>query len=260
MPTRVQLAEMGWNGTMSSSWWPAWCFFLFALLGCSMGGAEPCNPPLGDFGVYGFKLESATVAWALDSIPLHSAAVVSTNPAVGDCQLRVAAGRLASPSNSEFCQRDTNASVFLDCAVTSGNPTPPMTIDPAALWSTEISGLGDPRTWATGNIVLPNAYLGEWYPSYLWDSAGCQTGKSIFGNATGIRVVVEESAGGIADFPLLVTPDYRRVFRVELDVANTLAGNVSGTCGVVATMTLLLRLTQTPDDFTVRNQPCALCK
>jgi hypothetical protein len=215
---------------------------------------------MGDFGVYGFELESASVAWALDSIPLHSAAVVSTSPDVGDCQFRVATGRLASPANSEFCQRDTNASVFLDCAVTSGNPTPPMSIDPASLWSTEISGLGDPRTWTIGNIVLPNAYVGESYPRYLWDSAGCQTGSSIGGNATGIRVVVEEAAGGIADFPLLVTPDYLRVFRIELDVANTLAGNVSGTCGVVATMTMSLRLTQVPDDFAVRNQPCTLCK
>jgi hypothetical protein len=215
---------------------------------------------MGDYGVYGFSLESASVEWALDNIPLHPAAVGSTSPAVGDCQLRVITGRLASPSNSEYCLRDTNATVYLDCAVTSSNPTPPMTIDPNSRWSTAISGLGDPRTWAVGNVALPNAYLSEGYPHYLSDSAGCQTGKSIFGNATGIRVVVEEAAGGIADFPLVVTPDYRRVFRIELHVANTLAGNVSGTCGVVATMTMSLRLSQVPDDFAVRNQPCTFCR
>lgn len=215
---------------------------------------------MADFGMYGFKLESASVAWALDSIPLHSAAVVSTSPPVGDCQLRVATGSLSNPASSAICQRDTKARVLLDCAVTDGNPSPPMTTDPASQWSLEISGLGDPRTWAVGNVVLPNAFLGQRYPRYLWDSAGCQTGTTIGGNATGIRVVVAEAAGGIADFPLLVTPDYRRVFRIELDVANTLASNVSGTCGVVATMTVSLRLTQTPDDFTVRNQPCAFCE
>ena len=197
------------------------------------------------------KLESASVAWALDSIPLHSAAVFSTSPPVGDCQLRVATGRLSNPASSAICQRDTTAIVSLNCAVTN---------DPASQWSLEIGGLGDPRTWAVGNVVLPNAFLGQRYPRYLWDSAGCQTGTTIGGNATGIRVVVEEAAGGIADFPLLVTPDYRRVFRIELDVANTLASNVSGTCGVVATMTVSLRLTQTPDDFTVRNQPCGYCE
>jgi hypothetical protein len=73
-------------------------------------------------------------------------------------------------------------------------------------------------------------------------------------------VVVEEATGGIADFPSVVTSDYRRVFRIDLDVAETLADAISGTCGVVATMTASLRFTQTPADFAVSNEVCAYCR
>jgi hypothetical protein len=70
-------------------------------------------------------------------------------------------------------------------------------------------------------------------------------------------VVVEEAVGGMADSPLFVATDFRRVFRIDLDTAKPLPGE---TCQIEATMTMSLRFIQTADDFTIRNQPCAWCE
>jgi hypothetical protein len=61
--------------------------------------------------------------------------------------------------------------------------------------------------------------------------------------------------GGSADYPQMVTPDYRRVFRI--DFAET---ELLGDCGGTATMTMSLRFAQTPADFSLVEMPCYLCK
>jgi hypothetical protein len=239
---------------------PAWCLSILLLSGC-LGQTDDCggpDGPRGDFGVYGFKLDSATVAWGLDSVPLHSATVGSDSPAVGDCQLSVDAGMASGHSNPTICvQKERSATVHLDCVATTPHPIPPSTVDYSSMWHLHISYLGNPSTWNAGDLVS-TAWLSQRYPSSLQNSPGCQFSPgSLTSGSQGFRVVVEETVGGMADSPQFVATDFRRVFRIDVDTTKPLPGD---TCQVVATMTMSLRLTLTADDFTIRDQSCSICE
>jgi hypothetical protein len=222
------------------------------LPGC--GGSDGCDAPLADAVAYGVHLESASVTWALDAIPLHAAAVASETPAIGDCQSETYPGHVPSPANPITCQWPHIIDIFLDCLVTAENPTPPVTRDYRVRWRFSFEIYDDPRTWIAGDVVAPTAHLGEQYPAYLWDTPGCYPPAST-GALRELPLVVEEAVGGPADYPQMVTPDYRRVFR--LDFAET---EPLGACGGTATMTMSLRLAQTPADFSLVALPCYLCK
>lgn len=229
---------------------------LFALMTPSCGGvhtAGPCNAPRGDFVAYGVQLESASVTWALDAVPLHAAAVVSERPAIGDCQLVTLPGHLSNPANPTTCQRQNFVTILLDCVATAENPTPPITGDYRARWSFDFDLYSDPRTWNTDDAAPPTAHLRQQYPAYLWDSANCQA-VATSSERPNLPLVVEEATGGIADYPLMVTPDYRRVFRIDFARTEAL-----GTCAGTASMTMSLRFVQTATDFSVVEMPCYLC-
>lgn len=102
--------------------------------------------------------------------------------------------------------------------------------------------------------------LGEEYPLYLRDQAGCRSSDMIPGGVAGLQLTIEEAIGGVTDYPALVTPDYRRVLRIDLDRWVTLQTDGSATCGVPAAMTFSLRLVQTAADFAVTSQLCYVCK
>jgi hypothetical protein len=235
---------------------PSW-FTVAVLIAIGAGcGSSSDNyyPPekrlTGEYAVYGAELESASAEWGLDIMPMHTATVVAGIPSLGDCQLRMDPGNIPSPANSTGCQCPGGLGMSLDCVVTSEVMASPR-------WRVDISGLGDARTWPVGDVVPPTAYVGEDYPSYVADSRGCQRARNTMGAATGLRIVVEEAVGGIADYPQVVTPDYRRVFRVELDLNETLASQEGGTCGITATMKLSARFVQNSWNFqAIEIQPC----
>ena len=224
------------------------------MSGCGSSSDGPCNAPLGEFIAYGLQLESAVVDWGLDAVPLHAAAIVSGSPAIGDCQLTTYPGHMPSPANATNCQRRNQVRISLDCVVTTENFTPSITRDYRAGWLFTFEIPSDPRTWTDGDVVAPAANFREHYPAYLWDAAGCQP-PTIDGAPRGLPLVVEEAVGGIADYPQMVTPDYRRVFRI--DFAET---ELLGACGGTATMTMSLRFAQTPADFSLTEMPCYLCR
>jgi hypothetical protein len=241
------------------------CLAVVTCAGC--GGSDPCYPPVGDFVSHGFQVESASVAWALDTVPLHSAAVVAEQPSVGDCQLHFGSGLLPAPSNSADCQRADGPTVYLDCVAKEEILTGQLTSDPYARWLINITGLGDPRSWSVGLLAeaVPyptgqvTPYLGEQYPLYIRDSAGCRTSDMVPGGVAGLQLTAEEAVGGAADYPAMVTPDYRRVLRIDLDRSVTLQTDGGTTCGVTATMILSLRLVQTAADFTPTQRTCGRC-
>jgi hypothetical protein len=244
------------------------CLLLVAQASCGGSAEVPCNSPVGEFASYGFQVESAQVTWALDTLPMHPAAVVAEQPSVGDCQLSIRNGRIPALTNSATCQRADGAAISLDCVVAAEAATPLLTRDPRARWLVQIVGLGDPRLWSVGLLAeaVPyptgqvTPYLLESYPLYLGDSAGCRGTSEIPGGVAGLALTAEEAVGGVADSPTTVTPDYRRVLRMDLDRSVTLLTDGGATCGVPVMMTFSLRLVQTAADFDASSQPCYLCK
>jgi hypothetical protein len=220
--------------------------------GC--GGVDSCKAPVGDFAVYGADFSTASVAWALDTVPMHSATVGPETPAVGDCQLWIVPGRLPSPSNTSPCLDDRSFEMLLDCVVTNENLRKPIERDPVARWMVSFGGFGDSRTWAVGELDPSQVFRTETYPRYLQTSLGCQGASSGSGQNSGVRVFVEEAAGVIAEYPQVVKPDYLRVFRLEFHESLTLS------CGVAATMDASLRFTQTAANYAVTSQFCVACK
>jgi hypothetical protein len=228
---------------------------LFTLMSC--GGVHsdgPCNAPVGDFVAYGVQLESASVTWALDKVPPHTAGVVSEGPGIGDCQLVRVPGHLPSPANPTTCQRQNFVSFTLDCVAAAETIKPPITRDYRARWSFSFDLPSDPRTWNTDDAVPPTASMRQQYPAYLWDSASCQA-VATGSEHPNLPIVVEEATGGIADYPLVVTSDYRRVFRIDFARTEAL-----GACAGTVSMTMSLRFVQTATDFSVVQMPCYLCK
>jgi len=241
------------NGTSLRS---ALLVAVLAFTSCG-GGTDNCTPPVGDFVFYEVSVDSASLEWSLDTVPMHAAAL-EPSPSVGDCGLRITPGRIPDPAGTIICQQPQHMWINIDCVVRQENIKPPLTIDPASRWTFEISVPGDPRTWPVGELSA--SYLSEGYPGYLRDSAGCTWGRSDSGLLAGLHLSVEESTGDIAPFPQAVTQDYRKVLRIDLDLNETIASSISGTCGVTAAMTMSLRLVQTPADFEEKQDACTLCK
>ena len=239
------------------------CLLVIADADCG-GGSEACTSHPADFASYGFQVESASVSWALDSVPMHSAAVVAEQPSVGDCQLSIADGLVAIPSDPAGCPGGHDATISLDCVVTAEHPTAPQTRDPNARWLIEVGGLGDPRAWSVGSVDGPTPnpeeaatpYVLETYPLYLHHSAGCRSSDAMTGGAASLQATVEEAVGGRADYPSTVTSDYRRVLRIDLDRSVTLLTDGGATCTVPAATNISLRLVQTSADFTITQGQC----
>jgi hypothetical protein len=78
------------------------------------------------------------------------------------------------------------------------------------------------------------------------------------GDFAGLKLAVEEAVGGPADYPAIVTPDYRRVLRVELDRSVTLQTDGGETCSVPAAKNISLRLVQTAADFAITQGECVV--
>jgi hypothetical protein len=236
------------------------CALALPVLGCG-GHSDSCNIPTCDNGIYSASLESGSVAWSHGGVPLDSASVVTGSAAAEGCTLTTTPGKIGSPSNPQPWQTVTSMSLTLTFEL-AGSSQP--SVDGGVgidwvKWQIRFANLGDPRSWAVGAVGAPDAQIEEDYTmpfSGPIDGAPtcCMTSEGI-GNSANLRIEVEQAVGGAAEFPLLVTPDYGRVFRLAYDGAS--GGRVAGD-----TARLSLRFTQTAADFSTRREACTsgFCK
>lgn len=233
---------------------PILCALFLPVLACG-GHTDTCSIPTCDNGTYSASLQSGSVEWLHDGVPLYSAGVVADNAGAEDCKLTTTLGKIGSPANPQPWQVATSMSLAL--TFEPGN-SGQQSVDGGigsdwVKWTIRFANLGDPRTWAVGEASLPEAKIDESYtksfPAALDGGPTCCMACLGIGDPANLHVVAEEVLGGAAEFPLLVTPDYLRVFRLEY-------GGASRGCEVGDTTRLSLRFTQTAADFSTRREPC----
>lgn len=112
-----------------------------------------------------------------------------------------------------------------------------------------LTKLGDPREWTKGVRTLRGDEAGL-YLEICEPGAGrgCTLCKAKTDDVT-VTVTVEEASGGKAAYPTLVTPDYKRVWRVDLDVATRPTVPVSGGGCPTVSSKVSLRFEQTAADW-----------
>lgn len=122
-----------------------------------------------------------------------------------------------------------------------------------------LTRLGDVREFALGTRTVAAGDLGIVAEICVpTGDRGCNLCK-IGLEDTKATVTVEEATGGKAAYPKLVTSDYKRVFRVEVDTGVRSSSSAGGACPTVATK-LVVRFEQTAADWRYDpNGPC-LCE
>jgi hypothetical protein len=224
------------------------------LLNCSSWGPPACNIPTCNYGTFTAKLQSGSVEWLRDAVPLYAAGVVTDSPGVGDCKL-MPSGKLGNPTNPAELRGVATLNLHLafqpanagQSSVDGGIPSE------LAEWGAQLAIPTDPRSWSVGEASSAPAVINEQYSKLLPDALDggptCCTNCNGTAAVANLHIVVEQAVGGPADTPLLVTPDYVRVFRIEYD-------GIAGLCGDGVTSHVSLQLTQTAVDFANQQTPC----
>ena len=224
------------------------------LLNCSSWGPPACNIPTCNYGAFTAELQSGTVEWVRDAVPLYAAVVVTGSPGVGECML-MPSGKLGNPTNPVELRGVAKLNLHLAYNPTyASQPSVDGGISSElAEWDTELAIPTDPRSWSVGDASSAPAVINERYSKLLPDAidGGSTCCTSCNGSAplANLHIVVEQAVGGPADIPLLVTPDYLRVFRIDYD-------GIAGLCGDGVTSHVSLQLTQTATDFANQQTPC----
>lgn len=127
-------------------------------------------------------------------------------------------------------------------------------------YSFRITGLGDPRAFAVGTHPLK---LEQIVGTVCVPTAGASTCAECAIRLTSevkATLVVEAAVGGVAPYPTLVTADYRRSYRIELETgllgSSATATTGAGVCASVRTK-VTVRFEETAADWRFDpNGPC----
>ncbi|MEO5767241.1 MAG: hypothetical protein ABIS92_02730 [Polyangia bacterium] len=205
--------------------------------------------------------------WALGAHALHDAELGSTDPAIGNCQLLGPVGPyLADPDTSlstypVIVGKVPTLSFSVECNNGQIGNAPAGRPSARSSLTVGISDIGDSRNWAVGEFALEAAgHLGLAYDLPLGgDSSMCCEHCATSALAVPVRVVVEEVIGGPTPYPAIVTANFKRVFRVEVDTPAL--ASAPSPCAGPAEMHLSVRFIQTAGDFRYHaEQVCTPCE
>lgn len=120
--------------------------------------------------------------------------------------------------------------------------------------------LGDPRGWVLGARTLRGRESGLAIELSDCPAQGpCLPCEAAVDDAT-VTVVVEQAAGAAAPYPKMVTSDYRRTYRIEIDTGSRTTQNGATACKPLA-IKASLQLEQTAADFVDNPQgQCTACE
>jgi hypothetical protein len=214
-----------------------------AAAGCTSNstcGEGSC--PRATFAVH--ALGDSTVTWAFAQSPEQtSTGFVTGEPAAGQCRFDYEG--VLYPSGTEIASPGLRA---LACSGENG-----------LLFNFLGLDLGDPRTWTVGTYTLQNQACAIECAS-CGPAAGTTGAPCSYGvlDTVDVTVVVEDAVGTAAPMPKLVTDDFVRTFRVELDTsAATARSSTGGVCDYPVTENVSLHLTQAATDYVYdANAPC----
>jgi hypothetical protein len=180
-------------------------------------------------------LSDSTLTWTYPTLvqTQTTTGFVPYPPAGYDCSFRFSKGS-ARPPGDDGADYFDPGSITVSC---SGGPY--------GLYDLVISALGDVRDWPAGTFtrVAP---------------PGTVAVKGFFGSTCGgnldglaLTVTVETATGGPAPFPQLVTSDFVRTFRLELDTSTVTPPNGPNgdACDFPLSGQVSLHLTQTTADY-----------
>jgi hypothetical protein len=198
------------------------------LAGCTRSSGE-CSPPAGGCprSTFTTQMTSGTLAYKVGSATSATSVPVSQ----------------AAPSDSTCTALNLDGEVFKDEFVNTIGPTVRCET-PTGYVYLALEKLGDPRAWPVGTRTLRGAEAG-----LVLEVADCPKDAPCFPCKAGVAdasvtVVVEEAAGAAAPYPRMVTADYRRTYRIEVDTGPRSTANGVSTCSGVA-VALSLHLEQT---------------
>ena len=227
---------------------------VFGLAAAASGFAAGCEArcptqscPTSHVDVH--ALDDSTVTWTFrDAPPEMATGFVPDPPSGSDCSFSFMKGSVdpgAAVSSAEAgADRVYPGSVIVSCAG-GGRGEFEFIITPP----------GDLREWSTGTFTLVAGGGGtrEIDPP----ASGCQVG---YLNGLTMTVTVEEAVGGSAPFPKLVTSDFLRTFRLDLDTSTLMPKGPTGeACDFPLTGQLSLHLTQTAADYIADPYQQCLC-
>lgn len=205
---------------------------------------DHCDPPAGGCprSTFATELTSGSVDYQLGTAPMTVASVragVGAEP-VGTCSFS-SAGE-AAPNGSLIAAVPT-----VHCTLPNGYVF------------ISLAGLGDPRSWPIGVRTLSNASLNLAEAGLVMETCqaaptarGCTPCRQSLANVT-LTITVDKASGGAAPYPNLVSADYGRTYRIELDAA---LGASPSDCPVSVSK-LSLSLAQTAADYVY--EPHGVC-
>jgi len=169
---------------------------------------------------------ASSVIWERDETTFVASALVPSTPALGEC-------RVVGPSWQEGGVASRPARVELACNDDASSES--------RLYHLEVELPGDSRAW-TGEFDALSCR--EW-----------QLGCSVqYTNPACARVLVEEATGSEAPFPSLVTPDFRRTYRVTFDTLDRTRGDREGECSRAVSASL--QFVETAASFSTSGGNC----
>ena len=188
-----------------------------ALLRTSTSGE--CSPPAGGCprSTFTTQMTAGTLSVQLGSAPSATSLAVGQG---GEPQAACVASGL-------------DGEVFKNEFVNTIGPTVRCTTATGYVYVT-FEKLGDPRAWPVGTRTLRGAESGLGIEvSDCPKSGPCFPCKAAVDDVT-VTVVVEEAAGAAAPYPKMVTSDYQRAYRIEIDTGTRSTGNGISTCSSVS--------------------------
>jgi len=207
------------------------------LVLASCTGPYPCGKgpcPTATFNLR--TLDDSTVTWAFSqSVAQTSTGFVTGEPSAGQCRFEYQG--VLYQSGAEIAVPGPQA---LACSGGAGQLLNYLGLD-----------LGDPRKWSVGTFTLLNqACATECSACAPAAGPAAKPCSAAVLDSVSVKVTVETATGEAAPLPKLVTDDFVRTFRLELDTSAATARTSMGeVCDYPVTEKVSLHLTQTAADY-----------
>ena len=222
-----------------------------ALAGCSGDTCSKQKCPTATFDLR--ALDDSTVTWTFSGSPSQTTTgFVAGQRAVGQCSFAYHKG-LVFPARGDGGVESVAPGYFsINCNGEAGE------FDLLG-WD-----LGDPRDWSVETFAVAASSR-----AFGTDCISCSTTAGPIGKPCTVAdldnlkvsVVVETATGVAASYPKLVTDDFVRVFRIELDTATATPTMSTGeVCDYPVTEHVSLHLTQTAGDYVYDPQAPCICE
>jgi len=127
--------------------------------------------------------------------------------------------------------------------------------------------LGDPRDWEVGSHPIERLYQDRRRPETFWevrlyfDDTACKSCRSCEAFVNGVAFEVLEAGGSLTPYPEVVSEDFRRRYRVRLDVHDLVGHRYEDggpvECASRASLVFDLTFERTSSDFLI--EPDRFC-